>query len=457
MASQNLSIILDLQDKASKQLKGFQGRVEKMQPAFKKMALAGTVAFAGLTVAVGKTVKAFQKQERAEARLTQLVKNTTNATDDQIDALKDQASALQELGVVGDEVTLVGQSQLATFGLTTTAIEQLTPAMLDMAVATKGVNATQEDMINIGNALGRALEGGAGALTRYGISLTDAQKEQFDMANKMERSALLAQILGDNFGGLNEAIAETSEGKMKQLQNSFGDLQETIGEIFIPILIKIVEKIKPIINNIANWVENNKQLFETITLVSFGLAGVITSVGTLGIAINFLIKGLRVFVLLFSALNLKMLLIVSTMGLVAYAVFRLWADWNLAFTEMKITFMRMADSVGNAFEWMINGIISGINIAIGALDKLIRALEKVPGAKSIGISEIGSIEKFSLNRKEVDYDAMRLEQLNKSNSKIQSAKDGADILITGNTFLDEESAEKIGNMLMGQTSLNTSI
>ena len=458
MASkQNLSIIVDLQDKASSKLKGFENRIEKMQPAFKKMAVAGAVAFTGITVAIGKSIKAFQGQERAEKRLETLTKNTTNATEDQIDALKDQASALQQLGVVGDEITLVGQSQLATFALTTDAIAELTPAMLDMAVATKGVNATQEDMINIGNALGRALEGGAGALTRYGISLTDAQKEQFDMANKMERASLLAEILGDNFGGLNEAMAETSEGQMQQLKNSFGDLQETIGEIFIPILAKAVEKIKPVVENVQNWIENNKQLFETITLVSLGLAGVVTSVGTLGIALGTLLRGMRLIVGIFTILNTKMLLIVGTMGLVAYTVFRLWADWNLAFTEMKITFMRMADDVAGAFEWMINGIITGINAAIWALNKLISALEKVPGAKSVGVSQIDKLDDFKFERRNVDYDAMRIEALNASNQKIADAKAGAQIYISGNTFLDEESAEKVGDLLMGQTKLNTSI
>jgi len=53
-----------------------------------------------------------------------------------------------------------------------------------MIVAQKGVNSTQEDAITIANAVGRAIDGGAGALTRYGISLSDTQKELFKTANR---------------------------------------------------------------------------------------------------------------------------------------------------------------------------------------------------------------------------------------------------------------------------------
>jgi hypothetical protein len=43
------------------------------------------------------------------------MRNTTNATDEQIQSVKDLASELQGLGVVGDEVQLAGMQELATY------------------------------------------------------------------------------------------------------------------------------------------------------------------------------------------------------------------------------------------------------------------------------------------------------------------------------------------------------
>jgi len=48
------------------------------------MALVGTAAFAAITGVVYKSVQAFQQQEKAEARLVQIARQVTGATDEQI-------------------------------------------------------------------------------------------------------------------------------------------------------------------------------------------------------------------------------------------------------------------------------------------------------------------------------------------------------------------------------------
>ena len=44
--SSHLQLVIDAQDNASKKLKGLSGNIQNMQPTFKRMAVAGTVAFA---------------------------------------------------------------------------------------------------------------------------------------------------------------------------------------------------------------------------------------------------------------------------------------------------------------------------------------------------------------------------------------------------------------------------
>jgi len=231
MIVQKLQILIDAQDRSTKKIKNIKRAIIGMSAA--------------ITAASALSVKAYMAQERAEARLEHLTKQISDATDEQIDSLKNQAKALQQVGVVGDEVAMVGQSQLATFALNTDQINKLTPALLDMAVALKGANVTQEDMLTTANAIGRAIDGGAGALTRYGISLTDTQKKLFSTANRMERVSMLSEILEGNYGGLNEAMRDTAEGGLKALRNNIGDLSEKLGEAIAiagkPLLSRLVE------------------------------------------------------------------------------------------------------------------------------------------------------------------------------------------------------------------------
>lgn len=330
-----LQFIIDAEDKTKTAVKSVQGNLDKLQdkmksmkPAFQRMALAGTAAFAAIGAGIWKTTEAFMKQEKAEARLAHLTKQTTGATDIQIQALKDQAAALQQVGVVGDEVTMVGQSQLATFALTTDQIAMLTPSLLDMVVATKGVNATQEDMINTGNALGRAIDGGAGALTRYGISLTDAQKELYTTATREERIIMLSQILQDNFGGLNEATRDTAEGGVTALNNSFGDLMEEIGFTLIPVLETLTAAIAPVIEKLSAWIQENPQLTKIIIIGTLALSGLLAVVGLIGLAIPPLIAGIGLLGGAFTVLLGPIGLVIAIITAVIAIGVMLWKNWD---------------------------------------------------------------------------------------------------------------------------------
>lgn len=331
-----LQIVIRAKDEASKTIKGLTDTIMKNHKAIGiGMTAMGGAVFGGLAMAT----KAFMKQEKAETRLTHLVKQTTGATDEQIEVLKEQAKALQKVGVVGDEVTMVGQSQLATFALTTEQIEMLTPSLLDMVVATKGVNATQEDMINTGNALGRAIDGGAGALTRYGISLTDTQKELYTTATREERVVMLTNILEDNFGGLNEATRETSEGGMKAIKNDMGDLLEQVGKQVIPIIEQLVEAIKPIIEKMMAWIKENPELFATITKVVAVIGGLLLVLGPLMI----ILPGLITF---FTLLTGPIGLVIGIIGALILIVIAVKKNWE----PIKAFFSKLWEGIKNVFK-----------------------------------------------------------------------------------------------------------
>ena len=172
---------------------------------------------------------AYSVQEMAETRLATVMQQRMGATDEQINKIKELASAQQEIGVVGDEVQLSGAQQMATFLNQTESIETLIPAMNNLLVQQKGLTASTEDAKNIGNLLGKAMQGQTSALSRAGITFTEAQKKVMQFGTESERAAMLAEIITANVGEMNKAAAETDSGKQQQLANWLGDIKEKIG------------------------------------------------------------------------------------------------------------------------------------------------------------------------------------------------------------------------------------
>lgn len=186
-----------------------------------------------LTGAMHSYTQAYTAQQQAETQLATAMRNTMNATNEQIDSIKNLTAAQQELGVVGDEVQLAGAQVLATHLKHTETLRLLIPAMNDLAVAQNGVNVTSENAASVAALLGKAMEGNVNALKRMGISFTDAQKQIMETGSESQRAAVLVDVLSARFGGMNESLANTAAGGLQQASNSFGDMKERIGALFI--------------------------------------------------------------------------------------------------------------------------------------------------------------------------------------------------------------------------------
>lgn len=137
---------------------------------------------------------------------------------------------------VGDEATIQGASQLATFQLQSDTIKTLLPSLQDLAVSQYGVSVSGDQMQQMANLMGKVMTGNVGALTRYGVTLDDTQKKILANGTESERAAMLVEVLAQNFGGLSEAMANTPEGKIIQVKNAWGDMQEVIGAKLYPVL-----------------------------------------------------------------------------------------------------------------------------------------------------------------------------------------------------------------------------
>lgn len=224
-------------------LKGAEKSSNKFMSAIKKVGSALAAAFAVRKIVQwGKALyDAYQIQKESEVKLATIIKQRMGLGDEAVKDLMRQASAYQKIGVIGDEVQLSGMQQLATFLKQKKSLEALLPAMNNLLAQQKGSNATAMDAVGIANMMGKVLEGQVASLKRVGISFSAAQEEVLKTGNEMERSAMLAEVITDNVGNMNEELRKTDLGKVKSWKNIWGDFQEFLGSKMLPVLGKLAD------------------------------------------------------------------------------------------------------------------------------------------------------------------------------------------------------------------------
>lgn len=187
---------------------------------------------------VGDTTSLQNVQSEAETKLGAIMRQRMGASSADIQSVKDLTAAQQGLGVVGDEVQLSGAQQLATFLGSTDALNTLIPAMNNLAVQQNGVNVSTQDAVNIGNLMGKVMQGQVGALTRVGVTFTEAQEKVLKYGNEQERAAILAEVITNNVSDMNAIMANTPQGQIQQMANTWGDIKEVVGARLYPALMQ---------------------------------------------------------------------------------------------------------------------------------------------------------------------------------------------------------------------------
>lgn len=214
---------------------------------------AATAAAAYLVNFGRQSVDAALKAGEVTAKFQQVAKNN-NWTDEEQKSLLSLNKTLGQTGVISGGTLKAAQAQLGTFALTADQVKTLTPALADMIANSKGYNATAQDGVQIANLLGKVMTGSATALSKYGVTMTDAQKKVLQEGSASEKAAMAAQVLEANFGGINKALAQTPQGKMTILQHEIAGLKTSIGNDLIAAfggvggaVIKMVQAVEPLI------------------------------------------------------------------------------------------------------------------------------------------------------------------------------------------------------------------
>ncbi len=421
-------------ERSNKQAAGSFGAIGAAASKARNAILLIGAAVAGGIAAISKWTQAAAVQERAETKLATTLRNLTGAREDEIKALYDQASALQQTTGYGDETTISAQAMLATFQLTAQEIAVLTPRLLDMAEAARKAGKEEVDLESISIALGKAFTAGVGSLSRYGVAMSEAQKEAFKLADQQEKVQILAEILDGNFRGLAEAIGNEYEGAIRKANAAHGDYLETLGQMFtqneqwVGFMQYIAESWEKMTGSTK---ESSKEINAAISWLARGITASFEHIRLIWNGLQLMIK-IGASLILTAIRGVVVALEAITFGEVSEAFRLMKEDIDRYGGELVRGIEEdgedIADAVGNIGEAF--GLISkDADKTVKSLDKVTDATKrakKEAGSGSLGGATAASIEKGNkqiekaLRERERLYEqsVKRIEQIEKEQKQV---------------------------------------
>ncbi len=215
----------------------------------------GITAAIAAVVAFGKeSVAAFKESEIAITAVATAVTTTGKAAGFTVEQLAQEASNLMQNTVFDDDQILKDvTSQLLTFtNVTGDTFLKAQKSALDLNTVLGGD--LQGTTIQLGKALENPIKG-VTALSKAGVTFTEQQKAQIKVlveSNKVqEAQAIILDEINAKYGNQAEALANTDTGKLKQLSNIFGELQEKVGQFVVNGLAKIAPFVSGLIEGIS--------------------------------------------------------------------------------------------------------------------------------------------------------------------------------------------------------------
>lgn len=307
------------------------GKFDKMRSG---ISVASAAVVAGVVAFGAASVGAYAEAEQSQAALVAAYEKFPGIADVNIEALRALNTEVQKKTGFDDDALAASQATLAQFGLTGDQIQQLTPLMADYAAKTgKDIGTAAEDM-------GKAIMGQGRALKTVGVDFTDTG----DAAGNFDQ--LMAGLDG-TVGGFAETMGDTAAGKAKILEQSFGDIQEVVGEMLIPALTWLVD----VGTAVTQWMSENPALVQLLAVVIGALTLAL-------IAFNVAIWASNAALLA----NPIIWIILAVVALIA-AIVLLALNWDTVWkfvTEVAGNFFTWIGAVVDGFVGWWNGIWSAV-------------------------------------------------------------------------------------------------
>ncbi|CAB4151475.1 Phage tail tape measure protein [uncultured Caudovirales phage] len=474
-----LSIIVDAEDKTkaafgtiSNTLKTTSNRFDNLTGKMKSVGTVGAVGFAAATAAVLTFVKAGASFEQTTVAFTTMLGSADKAKE----LLKELSEFAASTPFQLPELENASKSLLA-FGFSQ---KQIIPTMRQLGDVASLLNIPLGDLSEIygkARVSGRLFAEDVNQLTGRGIPVIAEFAKQFGVTEDKVKGLVEAGVIGFSnletaiasmtseggqfFGGM-KAQSETLAGLWSTLSDELGAVARTIGEQLVPILKPFVEKLIEVARVIGEWVEKHPKLAAGIviaitlllalTALLFPLAIILSTVGTAFVTLG-AIMGVTAGVAALASLGI--IAAVAGVILIIVQVSRIITafrdHWDEIWLGVLVYFTETMNKVIGYMESFVNFFIKAINLVIDGINKLISAMSRVPGLGAFKGFSISQLQTVQLER--LDTNAIVSAQM----AKDSQVRAGNTVVIQGNTLLDSNAAEIIGDKIMGQLKLSSSI
>ena len=226
---------------ANTSITGFQSNFIK---SFGAIAAIGAASFAAVGFAIKQTVDAAAEAEAAQNDLAIALRNAGDGSQAALQSSLDYSAALQRQTGISDELITATQTELVQYGLTGEALKIATQATLDLSTAKKMSLSAAADQV------GKAFIGETGRLKQLGIVIDES-------VPKADRFRMAVEQMNDKFGGAAQGQLDTYKGNVNLLKEGFGEIVESIGGLFLPMMTDVVSAMAKGSLAVADFFQNN--------------------------------------------------------------------------------------------------------------------------------------------------------------------------------------------------------
>lgn len=247
-------------DDLKKGIKGSQAEVETFADKVGDFGKKAAVAFAAAGAAIGafaiSAVKAAAEDETAQTKLQETIRNTTNATSEQIAGIDKYITAQSIATATTDDVIRPALSRLLRATGDLTKSQELLTLSQEISVA------TGKPLEAVTNAVAKSFEGSNTALVKLGIGISAATLKTMTFDETQ-------QLLNKTFDGFIENQSTTAAFKFQQISIAVNESKEAIGAALLPVVKEladfIIVSVVPAIESFVAGLTGQDSLAESLT------------------------------------------------------------------------------------------------------------------------------------------------------------------------------------------------
>jgi hypothetical protein len=226
-----LSLLADVAE-FSKGIKTASKDTETIGDQFSAFGKKAAVAFAAAGAAIGAfaiaSVKAAAEDETGQRKLEETIRNTTNATAEQIAGIDKYVTAQSIATATTDDIIRPALSRLLRSTGDLTKAQELLTLSQEIAAA------TGKPLEAVTNAVAKSFDGSNTALTKLGVGIDAATLKTLTFDETQ-------QLLNKTFDGFIENQSETAAFKFQQISIAVNESKEAIGAALLPVVKELAD------------------------------------------------------------------------------------------------------------------------------------------------------------------------------------------------------------------------